>query len=72
MPYTAPYHASCAGLSCEVCTADSASVKLTLREICFSSFAIRKAFNLEFSEQNPAIFLSDVIGMDFEIQNLYH
>ena len=64
--YTTPYHTSCAGLSCEVCAAYGASVKLIVRVVCFSSFALRNTFNFDFSKQNPAISLSDVIGMDFE------
>ena len=53
----------------------SALVKLILREICFSSFAIRNTFDLEFSEQQQqkkAIFMSDIIGMDFEDENVHH
>ena len=61
------YHTSCAGWSCEVCTAYSASFKLNLKEVCFSSFVCnKKLIQLWMSEQNPAIFLSVVIGMDFE------
>ena len=70
--YATPYHTSCAGLSCEVCTVYSVLDKLILRDIYFPSFAIRNTFNLGFSKQNPAIFMSDFIGMDFEDSNLHH
>ena len=62
--HTTPAEQVC---SYEVNAAYSASVKLILREIDFHPLsAIKKKNYFEFSQQNPAIFLSDVIGMDFE------
>ena len=50
-----------------MCAAYSASVKLIQREVCFSSIGCNeKHSQFSISKQNPAIFLSDIVGMDFE------